>query len=193
MFELIDKNVSRNIQLTPSELELFHSLLQVKKYKKKQFLLQANEICHFTGFITKGCIKNYIIDEKGNEFIMSFAIEDWWVGDISSFNEQKPGTLFIETVEDTELLVFDFNGYQRLTNEVPKFDKHFRILVQRALHTLQLRFFHTLASPAENRYLEFLQKYPQVVQRVPQQLIASYIGVTPEFLSKIRHKLARKN
>ncbi len=193
MFELIDKNVAKNIQLTPKELELFHSILHVKKYKKKQFLFQANEINTFTGFITKGCIKNYIIDEKGNDFIMYFAIEDWWVGDISSFNEQKPGTLFIETIEDTELLTFDFNGYQRLINEVPKFERHFRILMQRALYTLQMRFFHTLACPAEERYLEFIKKYPQVVQRVPQQLIASYIGVTPEFLSKVRHKLAKKS
>jgi CRP-like cAMP-binding protein len=192
MFELIDKNIGKNIQLTPKELELFHSLLQVKKFKKKQFLLQAGEVCHFTGFITKGCIKNYIIDKKGNEFIMYFAIEDWWVGDITSFFEQKPGTLFIETIEDTELLMFDHTGYQRLINEVPKFERHFRILIQRSMHTLQLRFFHTLASPAEERYLEFLQKYPHIVQRVPQQLIASYIGVTPEFLSKIRHKLAKK-
>jgi CRP-like cAMP-binding protein len=192
MFELIDQNIAKNVHLTPSELTLFHSLLQAKKYKKKQFVFQANEISHFTGFITKGCIKNYIIDDKGHEFIMYFAIEDWWVGDISSFFEQKPGTLFIETIEDTELLTLDFHAYQRLINEVPKFERHFRILIQRAMQTLQLRFFHTLASPAELRYLEFLQKYPQIVQRVPQQLIASYIGVTPEFLSKIRHKLAKK-
>ncbi len=193
MYELIDANIAKHIQLTEEEKGLFHSLLTVKKFKKKEFLLQAGEVCHFSGFITKGCIKNYVIDEKGNEFIMYFAIEDWWVGDISSFFEQKPGTLFIETIEDTELLVLDYHSSEKLFKAIPKFERHFRILIQRALSTLQHRFYQTLAKPAEERYLEFLKKYPQVVQRVPQQLIASYIGVTPEFLSKIRAKLAKKS
>jgi len=193
MFELIDKNISKHIDLTKDELDLFHSMLTVKKFKKKDFLLRSGEICNFVGFITKGCIKNYIIDEKGNEFIIYFAMEDWWVGDISSFYDQKPGTFFIETVEDTELLMLDFKNIERLFKEIPKFERHFRILTQRSLTTLQQRFYNTLAKPAEERYLEFLKKYPQIVQRVPQQLIASYIGVTPEFLSKVRHKLAKKS
>ena len=192
MYELIDANVAKRIQLTPQELELFHSCLQVKKYKKKQFILQAGEISHFQGFIHKGCIKNYILDEKGHEFIMYFAIEDWWVGDIMSFYEQKPGNLFIETIEDTELLTMDIYQTEKLLKEVPKFERFFRILIQRAAYTLQQRFFNTLSKPAEERYLEFIKKYPEVVQRVPQQLIASYIGVTPEFLSKVRAKLAKK-
>ncbi len=193
MYELIDKNISKHIDLAKEELDLFHSMLTVKKFKKKEFLLQQGEVCHFTGFITKGCIKNYVLDEKGNEFILYFAIEDWWVGDISSFFEQIPGTLFIQTVEDTELLMLDYRKSEQLFKEIPKFERHFRILIQRSLTTLQQRFYNTLAKPAEERYLEFLKKYPQVVQRVPQQLIASYIGVTPEFLSKVRHKLAKKS
>jgi len=192
MFELIDANVAKHIQLTQEEINLFHSLLHVKKFKKKQFLLQPGEICNFTGFITKGCIKNYFVDEKGNDFIMSFAIEDWWVGDISSFYEHKPASIFIETIEDTELLMMDFQGNEQLFKGIPKFERFFRILIQRSLTNLQTRFFQTLAKPAEERYLEFLKKYPQVAQRVPQQLIASYIGVTPEFLSKIRNKMVRK-
>ncbi len=192
MFELIDANVAKHISLTPSELDLFHSMLHLKKLKKKQFLLQGGEVCHFSGFITKGCIKNYILDDKGHEFIMYFAVEDWWVGDISSFFEQKPGTLFIETIEDTELLMLDYHNSEKLFKEIPKFERHFRILIQRSMSTLQQRFFQTLAKPAEERYLEFLKKYPNVAQRVPQQLIASYIGVTPEFLSKVRHKLVKK-
>jgi CRP-like cAMP-binding protein len=192
MFELIDANIARHIHLTPEELDHFHSLLQVKKFKKKQFLLQDGEISHFQGFINKGCIKNYILDDKGYEFIMSFAIEEWWIGDLMSFYEQKPGNLFIETIEDTELLTLDHDTNEKLLREIPKFERFFRILVQRAAYTLQQRFFNTLAKPAEERYLEFIKKYPQIVQRVPQQLIASYIGVTPEFLSKIRSKLAKK-
>lgn len=192
MFEQIDANVAKHIQLTSQELDYFHSLLKVKKFKKKEFLLQGGDVCHFSGFINKGCIKNYILDDKGNEFIMYFAIEDWWVGDISSFYEQRPGYLFIETIEETELLTLDFNSNEKLLNKIPKFERFFRILIQRSMTTLQQRFFNTLAKPAEDRYLEFLKKYPQVVQRVPQQLIASYIGVTPEFLSKVRHKIAKK-
>lgn len=192
MFELIDKNVAKHIQLTDEELSLFHSLLMVKKIKKKQFIQQSGELSHFTGFITKGCVKNYVIDEKGHEFIMYFAVEDWWIGDISSFFEQKPGYLFIETIEDTEMLVLDHKNAELLFAKVPKFERHFRILIQRSLITLQQRFFDTLAKPAEDRYLNFLKKYPKIVNRVPQQLIASYIGVTPEFLSKIRAKIAKR-
>lgn len=192
MFEQIDANVAKHIQLTSKEVDIFHSLLKIKKYKKKEFLLQGGDICHFTGFINKGCIKNYILDDKGHEFIMYFSIEDWWVGDISSFYEQKPGYLFIETIEDTELVSLDFHSNEKLLNEIPKFERFFRILIQRSMTTLQQRFFNTLAKPAEDRYLEFIKKYPQIVQRVPQQLIASYIGVTPEFLSKVRHKIAKK-
>jgi len=122
MYELIDKNISKHIDLAKEELDLFHSMLTVKKFKKKEFLLQQGEVCHFTGFITKGCIKNYVLDEKGNEFILYFAIEDWWVGDISSFFEQIPGTLFIQTVEDTELLMLDYRKSEQLFKEIPKFD-----------------------------------------------------------------------
>lgn len=192
MFELIDKNISKHIQLSEEELIFFHSLLKVKTIGKKQFIQQAGETSHHTGFITKGCVKNYILDEKGHEFIMYFAIEDWWVGDISSFFEQKPGNLFIETIEETEMLTLDYKSSVILFEKIPKFERHFRILIQRSLITLQQRFFDTLAKPAEERYLNFLKKYPEVVNRVPQQLIASYIGVTPEFLSKIRAKIAKK-
>ncbi len=193
MFELIDANIAKHITLSPQELDHFHSFLHVKKYKKKQFILQAGETSHFQGFITKGCIKNYILDEKGHEFIMYFALEDWWVGDIMSFYERKPGNLFIETIEDTELLTIDHQSNEQLLHDIPQFERFFRILIQRSAYTLQQRFFNTLSKPAEARYLEFVKKYPQVVQRVPQQLIASYIGVTPEFLSKVRAKLAKKS
>lgn len=193
MFQLIDANIAKHITLTKEELDYFHSLLQVKKHKKKQFIVQSGEVSHWQGFINKGCIKNYFLDEKGHEVIMYFAIEDWWVGDLMSFYDQKPGNLFIETIEETELLTIDYNKTEKLLKEIPKFERFFRILIQRAAYTMQQRFYNTLAKPAEERYLEFLKKYPQVVQRVPQQLIASYIGVTPEFLSKIRAKLAKKS
>jgi len=192
MFNQIDASIARFIQLTDEELELFHSLLQYKKIKKKQFLLQEGEVCDFEAYLLKGCIRSYYLDKEGTETILLFAVEDWWVSDLSSFAAQTPSNMFIETVEDCELLFINYADKMQLFEQVPKFEKFFRLLVQRSLGVLQQRFYAAVSQTAEERYLAFMERYPHIAQRVPQHQIARYIGVSPEFLSKIRSHMYRK-
>lgn len=192
MFEALDQFVSKYIRLTAEETDIFHSLWENKKVKKKQFLLREGEICQFEAFILKGCIRTYYVDRGGTETILNFAVEGWWVSDLSSFSEQTPSTQNIETLEDCELLMINYENKKILFDVIPAFEKVFRILVQRSLGVMQQRFYATLTQTAEERYLAFIDKYPQVVQRVPQHQIARYIGVSPEFLSKVRSTLYKK-
>jgi len=192
MFNQLDVSVARFIQLTAEELELFHSLLQFKKVKKKQFLLQEGEVCDFEAYLLKGCCRSYYLDKEGTETILLFAVEDWWVSDLSSFSEQTPSNMFIETVEDCEMLLINYTNKMQLFEQVPKFEKFYRLLVQRSLGVLQKRFYASVSQTAEERYLAFMEKYPHIVQRVPQHQIARYIGVSPEFLSKVRSNMYKK-
>jgi CRP-like cAMP-binding protein len=193
MFETIDRFIAKYITLNDEERNFFHSLLRIRKVKKKNFLLQEGEICDFEAFIIKGCIRSYYLDKEGVETILLFAVEEWWVSDITSFADRKPSNLFIETIEDSELLILDFAGKNTLLEKIPAFEHMYRILVQRSLGVLQQRFYSTISETAEERYKQFLEKYPLVAQRVPQHQIARYIGVSPEFLSKVRSGLFKKH
>lgn len=193
MFAEIDQYVSRYITLTEEEKEFFHSLLKHRKMRKKNFLLQEGEICDFEAYLLKGCTRTYYLDKEGVETILLFAVEDWWVSDLSSFSERKPSNMFIETVEDCEFLFIDYKNKSLLFERIPKFERLFRVLVQRSLAVLQQRFYASVTQTAEERYLGFLEKYPLIVQRVPQHQIARYIGVSPEFLSKVRSNIQKKH
>jgi CRP-like cAMP-binding protein len=186
MFAEIDRFVARYIHLSEEESTFFHSLLKHRQLKKRSFLLQEGEICDFEAFILKGCIRSYYLDQEGVETILLFAVEDWWVSDLTSFAERTPSNLFIETLEDCELLFIDYTGKALLFEKIPAFEHMFRLLVQRSLGVLQQRLYGVLSQTAEERYLQFLEKYPLIAQRVPQHQIARYIGVSPEFLSKVR-------
>lgn len=192
MYDEIDRFVARYIHLGEEELSFFHSLLKHRKVRKKTFLLQEGEICDFEAFIIKGCIRTYYLDQEGVETILLFAVEDWWASDITSFSERKPSNLFIETLEECELLTIDYAGKNRLFEKIPAFERMFRLLVQRSLGVLQQRFYSSISETAEERYLQFLERYPNIATRVPQHQIARYIGVSPEFLSKVRSTLFRK-
>lgn len=192
MYEAIDRFVAKYIQLTEEELNFFHGLLKHKKVPKKTFLLQEGNVCDFEAFVLKGCIRSYYIDNDGIETILLFAVEDWWVSDLTSFSEQKPSNLFIETLEDCELLSIDYKNKSRLFEKIPAFEHMFRIMVQRSLSVLQQRFYASISQTAEERYIQFMDKYPLVARRVPQHQIARYIGVSPEFLSKIRSTMYKK-
>ncbi|RAJ82249.1 CRP-like cAMP-binding protein [Chitinophaga dinghuensis] len=192
MYEQIDQFTDQCIALTPEERAYFHSLLKFKKVRKRTYLLQEGEICDFEAYIVKGCIRTYFLSEDGTETILSFAIENWWVSDLYSFTEQKPSNMFIETLEDSELLIIDHKSKALLYERIPKFETLFRLLVQRSLFALQRRFHSLVSQTAEQRYLAFLEKYPAIVQRVPQNQIARYLGVSPEFLSKVRSGMQKK-
>jgi CRP-like cAMP-binding protein len=191
MFQNILQNVSKCIVLNEKEQVLFFNLLEEKHYPKKTMLLQEGEICQFEAYVEQGCIRTYFIDEKGFEVTLQFGIEDWWVSDIASFHDQKPSFLYIETLEDVKLLTLSPQNKEMLLSEIPKFERVFRLLLQRNLSATQHRLVNTLSLTAQEKYLEFLRKYPSIPQRVPQHYIASYLGISAEFLSKIRTRLAK--
>ncbi len=193
MFEAINRNVSKSAVFSAAELQRMNSLLQVKQYPRKTFLLKEGEICQFEAYVNKGCVRTYFLDEKGFEVTLMFAVEDWWIGDIASFYNQQPSNLFIETLEDTELLLFNPVTKEMLLREIPRFERVFRLMVQRRLAVTQDRLVQTIARPAQDKYLDFIRRYPDIPQRVPQHYIASYLGISPEFLSKIRARLSRKS
>lgn len=192
MFENIIKNITRFVTITPEEEKVFTDLLVCEKYPKKTILLKEGEICQFEGYIHKGCLRMYCLDDDGTEVTLLFAIEDWWISDIASFQDQKPSKVYIETLEDSEIYILSPSTKEQLLNEIPKFERVFRMLVQRNLTTLQSRLVDTISKSASDRYLEFIKVYPSIPQRVAQYYIASYLGVSKEFVSTIRKRLASK-
>jgi CRP-like cAMP-binding protein len=192
MFLQINKNVSKYVNFTDEELDLFNSLLEYINVPKKTIMLREGEKCNFEAFVVKGCIRKYYIDTNGVEVVLQFAIEDSWVSDIS-FNEYetKPSQVFIEALEDTELLMFNPASKEKLYLLAPRFERAFRILMQRNLDVIQNRLLHTISKTATEKYVEFLELYPKIPQRVAQHHIASYLGISAEFLSKVRTRMVQ--
>ncbi|MEN9571884.1 MAG: hypothetical protein RL172_3115 [Bacteroidota bacterium] len=191
MYDQINLHAAKCTAFTLEELQIFNELLEPKKVPKKVFLLQEGEVCNFEAYVVKGCVRTYYIDENGFEVILQFAIEDWWVSDLASFSERTPSSLFIETLEDCELLLFNTATKELLLEKVPKFERVFRLMIQRNLVATQKRLINTISKTAQEKYLDFIQRYPTIPQRVPQHLIAAYLGISPEFLSKVRTKLSK--
>ena len=192
MFDHINTHVTKCANLSTEELAYFNSVLKYKSVPKKTILLHEGDICNFEAYVNKGCIRSYYIDENGFEVTLQFAIEDWWVSDIASFQDHTPANMFIETLEDCELLILSPQTKEELLAKVPKLERVFRLMVQRNLAVLQSRLFKTISTSAQEKYLDFLKRYPTIPQRVAQHYIASYLGISAEFLSKVRTKMAKK-
>jgi CRP-like cAMP-binding protein len=190
--DLILKNVSKHISINEKEKAFFVSLLEATTLKARQVYLQAGEVCKYSAFVNDGALKSYTVDKDGKEHILSFAISDWWIADMYSYISRKPAVLTIEAIADADILMLSYEHQQKLYEKVPKFERFFRILIEKALVANQERLIDNLSSTAEDRYLHFIKKYPSIPSCVPQHNIASYLGITPEFLSKIRGRLARK-
>lgn len=190
--DLILQNISRHIQLDKTETDFFISLLQTKKLKRKDFLLKQGDICKTENFIIKGCLRTYTIDDNGFEHIVMFGIEDWWVGDLLSFLTQSPATYFIDALEDTEVLQITKANLDKLYERVPKFERFFRLILQNAFIAQQQRINQNLSYTAEQRYLDFISKHPNLEQRLSQKQVSAYLGITPVFLSMLRKKLSQK-
>lgn len=191
-FVQINESISRYVSFSKEELDVFNSLLEYRQVPKKTVMLHEGEMCNFEAFVVKGCVRKYYIDENGFEVILQFAIEDAWVSDISfSIYEDKPSRIFIETLEDSEFLTFTPESKEELFARAPRFERAFRILLQRHLTVTQNRLYSTISKTAMDKYLDFLEHYPTLPQRVAQHYIASYLGISAEFLSKTRAKLAK--
>ena len=190
--DLILKNVTLYISPDENERAFFLSLLEQKKFKRREMYLEAGAICRHSAFVLDGALKSFKIDQDGKEHILSFAIRGWWISDLYSLLTQKPAVLNIEAIADSDVLMLSRENQQLLYEKVPKFERFFRIIVENSLIANQQRLIDNMSSTAEQRYLRFIKKYPLIPECVPQHNIASYLGITPEFLSKIRSRLARK-
>ena len=178
------------LPLDKEEISVVEELFKERKIKRRQFILQEGEVCKLNTFVVEGCFKMYFVDDSGKEHNLQFAIENWWIGDISSFHFEEPSKLCIEAIENSVILQVNKEDQQRLFIDYPKFNRIFRVLAENAMVGLQKRTVQNISSTAEERYLDFLKRYPQFFNRISNVQIASYLGVTPEFLSAIRKKIA---
>lgn len=192
MHARILKNVSRFIQLTPEETNYFISSLKHKKLRKRQYLVQEGDVTQYEYFVDSGCLRTFYVDNKGMEHNVQFSIEDWWTGDMYSFLTRTPAKYNIVAIEDSELFCIERTVQEDLYAKIPKFEKFFRHLLQNAFVAQQERILAGMSETAEERYLHFREKYPSMDKRIPLNQIASYLGITPESLSRIRRQLMVK-
>lgn len=185
--------ISRFVELNEAETAHLLTFLTTKTVKKRQFIVQPGFVCRHKSYVLKGAFRTYLVDHDGKEHTLSFAIEDWWVSDYSSLIYQEPATLFVEALEDASLIQISFEDEQTFLREIPKLEKFERIITQHALAFQQKRLLSNFTMTAEQRYDEFMEKYPDIAGRVPQYALASYLGFSSEYLSKIRHSKGTKS
>jgi CRP-like cAMP-binding protein len=191
-YDLILKNIAKHIDLDKEETAFFISLLKKEEVAKKHFILKEGQICKSISYIHSGTLRAYYADKKGKESTIMLAIADWWITDMFCFINRQPAMLYIEAVENSSIFQLQKNDLDHLFIQVPKFERFFRILMQNSYIREQLRVIQNLSLSAEDRYNNFLIKYPQTVKQVTQKQIASYLGITPEFLSAIRAAKKKK-
>lgn len=190
--EPILQNIARFVTLTPQEQQHLLSKTEVRDYKAKTMVLHAGEVCKHSYFVNHGLLRNFSINDHIVEHVMGFACEGWWIGDMYSLLSQKPGQLFIEVLEDSQVVLLSKENQEQLYHDIPKLERFFRILTENSLVAHQDRLMDNLSLSAEERFDKFCKRYPDIIQRVPQKQIASYIGVTPEFFSKMKSRMLRK-
>lgn len=190
---LIIKNIEKHVQLTPEEKQLFLSKIEIQHYKAKTILLNSGQVCRHSYFVNSGILRSFNINDNIVEHVLNFACEGWWIGDMYSLISQKPGNLFIEVLEDAEVVLLSKENQEQLYTEIPKLERFFRILIENSLVAHQERLMDNLSLSAEERYDKFCKRYSNLTQKIPQKQIASYIGVTPEFFSKMKAKLLKRS
>lgn len=190
MFSIFATYLQKRIPITDQQLKEVEVLFKTKKVDKGKIILQLGEVCQYTYFVTNGCLRSYVIDDKGKEHILQFAIENWWISEQISFINHEPSMYFIDAVEDTEFVQTDEHGWNEFHKIVPEASEMNRKLQLNSLRSFQKRLVSHLSASGEQRYLSFIKTYPPLALRLPQKMIASYLGVTPESLSRIRKELA---
>ncbi|PWN65901.1 Crp/Fnr family transcriptional regulator [Chryseobacterium oncorhynchi] len=188
MFDQLYKNINKYIELSEDEFGELSSRFQYKSFKKKDVILKEGDYCLFEGFVLNGCFKVYYLNETGFEQTLYFAVEGWWITDIDSLINDVPSILNIEALQDSGVLMISKKDKEYLYETLPQVEKLFRIMNQQSSVALQRRILSLTGKTADKRYLEFLEKYPGLEQKLTQQQVASYLGITHEFLSKIRKK-----
>ncbi len=192
MFSLLRTHIEKRVSLTDKEFAISSKFFATKKLKKHQFFLNEGDICRHIIFVNSGCLRKYTIDNKGAEHIIQFAIEDWWVSDLHSFFSGMPATFNIDAWQDSDVLLLEKSAREQLLNTCPKMERFFRLQIESGFVAAQQRIVDSLADSAEERYLKFIRTYPKLFEQVPQNQIASYLGITPQSLSRIRKELTQK-
>jgi CRP-like cAMP-binding protein len=192
-FDLLISSILKHVSLTWEEIEFFTSLLKSKSLANGEFLLREGDVCRYESFVIKGCLKTYYQDENGFEHIMDFSIEEWWADDLYSFLTQTASKSNIKAIEDTDIVQIGKTDLELLYQKIPKFERFFRILFQNAYIAQREQINLALSASAQERYLLFVKKKPYAEKRFSQKDIASYLGVTPQFLSTLKKKLSQVN
>ena len=191
MYEQLFESVHEIVTLTDDEWELCKNSFRPKRMLKRQFLLQEGDVCRDLAFVEKGALYSYTVDSKGNQHVIRFAFEGWWMANLHSFFTGKPTRLNIEVLEECELLMLDRDNHEKLLDEVPAYERYHRIIVQNAYVAIQQRVENALGLTAEEKYERLIEQNPEFLNRVPLNLVASYLGVTPETLSRVRANFGR--
>jgi len=186
--ESLLNHIARFVKLNADEQQVLSDHLSVKKVRKKEFLLKEGDICTANYFIVNGCFRMYFIKENGQEQIVAFGIDDWWITDYTSLETHKPSLYYIQAVEDAEVIILTKTQRDNLFDKIPMIERYFRILLQRLQGASVTRLKYLFELSAEEKYHNMNNHFPEFIQRVPQYMLASYLGITPEVLSKIRAK-----
>lgn len=190
--QLIANFIQKFVQLLPEEVEVFCNSFKETKIKKRQFIVQPEFTAKYRNYIVDGAFRSYVVGDNGEDHTITFAINDWWITDYNSYIFQQPATMFVVALEDSLIMQLDFKTEQELKQMNPKFETFFRMIAERSVAFYQRKLITNLTKTAEERYHEFEERYPSIVQRVPQYALASFLGMTTEYLSKLRNKRMSK-
>lgn len=186
MFEQLKESIEQHVSLSDEEWELCKNSFRPKRMLKRQFLLQEGNVCRELAFVEKGALYSYSVDSKGNQHVLRFAFGGWWIADLQSFFTNNPSTLNIELLEDSKLLVLDRKNHEQLLQEISGYERYHRVILQNAYVALQQRLENGLGLTAEEKYARLIKQNPEFMNRVPLNLVASYLGMSPETLSRVR-------
>lgn len=192
MYDLFFQNLNSKVELTEAEQDQIKKYLTFKKLRKKQYLLQEGDVCKVIAFVEKGALRAYSVDENSNEHIIQFGLEGWLISDLYSFLTGEPATYNIDAIEDSELVIISKSAHEELLQTMPKYETFTRLNMTGAYLAMQRRLTSIISASVEERYQDFINLYPHIAQRVPQHMIASYMGLTPETLSRIRKRISSK-
>jgi len=186
IFEIFKQYTKRHVELTNQEFERIESACTYKKLRKQQYLLQEGDVWKFHAFVASGCLRTYSVDEKGLEHIVSFGIGNWWIGDLESLKANLPSKFNIDAVNDSEIILFRDRDFNKLLSELPAFNKMIITIHDRSFMAAQQRILSFISHSAEEKYLAFLEMHPGFADYIPKNMIASFLGITRETLSRVR-------
>lgn len=179
--------INKYVTLTSEEEQIVLSKVSLRKYLKGQYVVQQGDVCRYSGFVVSGCTRTFYLDDDGEEHIVMFSIENWWASEIGSFISQKPSDYNVKCIEDTELIQLSYEDQETLFEAVPKLERFFRLILEQAFVASQKRIVSSFSLSAKDQYIQFTKQYPEIEKRIPQYMVASYLGISKEFLSKIKN------